>query len=169
MVFMGQEFLEDKLWSDNPNRTDLLLWWEGLEGGDRHMADHHRCTRDLIMLRRRHPALRSDPVRVYPPDNHNRVLAFHRWIPGAGRDVVVVVSLCESTFPDRGYVLGFPVPGPWHEVLNTDLYDHFPNPWVQGNGGFVDADGPPMHGFPGSAALTIPANSVLVFSRDPGD
>ena len=29
MIFMGQEFLEDKLWSDNPNRSDVFLWWDG--------------------------------------------------------------------------------------------------------------------------------------------
>jgi 1,4-alpha-glucan branching enzyme len=169
MLFMGQEFLEDKLWSDNPNRAELLLWWDGLEGADRHMEDHHRCNRDLILQRRRHPALRSDTVTVYPPDNDNRVLAFHRWLPDIGRDIVVVASFSESTFANHCYALGFPLPGPWHEVLNTDLYDNFPNPWVQGNSGGVDADGPPMHGFPTSARLTIAANSVLVFSRDLGD
>jgi 1,4-alpha-glucan branching enzyme len=169
MLFMGQEFLEDKLWSDNPNRAELLLWWDGLEGADRHMEDHHRCNRDLILQRRRHPALRSDTVTVYPPDNDNRVLAFHRWVPDIGRDIVVVASFSESTFANHCYALGFPLPGPWHEVLNTDLYDNFPNPWVQGNSGGVDADGPPMHGFPTSARLTIAANSVLVFSRDLGD
>ncbi len=169
MLFMGQELLEDKLWSDNPNRADLLICWDGLEGGDRHVSDFHRFARDLIWLRRRHPALRSDPVTVYPPDEGSRVLAFHRWVSGAGRDVVVVVSLCESTFSDHGYALGFPLPGHWHEVFNSDVYDHFPNPWAQGNPGGVTADGPPMHGMPQSAGITIPANSVLVLARDLGD
>lgn len=26
-----------------------------------------------------------------------------------------------------------------------------------------------MHGLPHSAALTLPANSILIFTRDPGD
>jgi 1,4-alpha-glucan branching enzyme len=169
MLFMGQEFLEDKLWSDNPNRADVLIWWDGLEGQDRHMSDFHRFTRDLISLRRRHPALRSDPVTVYPPDYDNRVLAFHRWVPAVGRDVVVVVSLHESTFHDHGYGLGFPLPGHWHEVFNSDVYDHFANPWAQGNPGGIDADEQPMNGLPHSARITIPANSMLVFARDLGD
>jgi 1,4-alpha-glucan branching enzyme len=38
MLFMGEEFLEDKLWSDNHHRADSLIWWDGLEGGDRHRA-----------------------------------------------------------------------------------------------------------------------------------
>jgi 1,4-alpha-glucan branching enzyme len=40
---------------------------------------------------------------------------------------------------------------------------------VAGNAGGVTADGPPMHGLPHSAQLTIPANSLLVFTRDLGD
>jgi 1,4-alpha-glucan branching enzyme len=169
MLFMGEEFLEDKLWSDNPGRADTLIWWDGLDGQDRHMADFHRCIRDLAWLRRRHPALRSEPIAVYPPDDANRVLAFHRWVPGAGRDVLVVAGLSERSFTDRGYALGFPLPGWWHEVHNSDFYDHYPNPWVQGNAGGVLADGPPMHGMPTSARITLPANGLLVFARDRGD
>ena len=149
--------------------ASVLIWWDGLEGGDRHMADFHRFTRDLIALRRRHPALRADPIAVYATDHANRVLAFNRWVPGVGRDVVVVASLGESTFYDHSYALGFPRPGHWHEVFNSDLYDHFANPWVQGNPGGITADGPPMHGLPHSARITIPANSLLVFARDLGD
>lgn len=169
MLFMGQEFLADRWWSDDPNRTALLIRWDELEGGDRHTSDFHRFCRDLIWLRRRHSALRSDTITVYPPDNTNRVLAFHRWLPGVGRDVVVVASLRESTFYDHSYRLGFPLPGHWHEVFNSDLYDHFANPWVQGNPGGVSTDGGPMHGMAQSAGITIPANSVLVFARDHGD
>jgi 1,4-alpha-glucan branching enzyme len=169
MLFMGQEFLEDKLWSDNPNRDDVLIWWDGLEGEDRHMGDFHRFTRDLISLRHRHPALRSDPIHVYATDHANRVLAFNRWVPGVGRDIVVVASLGESTYYNHSYSLGFPRAGDWHEVFNSDLYDHFANPWAQGNPGGVTAGGPPLHGLPHSAQITIPANSLLVFARDLGD
>jgi len=90
------------------------------------MSDFHRFTRDVIRLRRRHPALRADPITVYGMDEANRVLAFHRWVPDVGRDVVVVVSLGESTV--HGYGPGFPRPGHWHEVFNSEGYDHFPNP-----------------------------------------
>ena len=106
---------------------------------------------------------------MYSTDDANRVAAFHRWVPGVGRDVVVVVSLSESTFGDGGYALGFPMSGDWFEVFNSDVYDRFPNPRVQGNAGHVTADGPPLHGLPSSARLTIPANSLLVFARDLGD
>jgi 1,4-alpha-glucan branching enzyme len=148
MLFMGQEFLEDKLWSDNFTRPDLFIWWDGLEEQDRHMADFHRFARDLIRLRRLEPALRAEPVNVFHANEAERILAFHRWLPDQGRDVVVVASLREATYHDRAYRLGMPLPGVWQERLNSDLFDHFPNPWVQGNGGSVVADGPPLHGLP---------------------
>jgi 1,4-alpha-glucan branching enzyme len=169
MLFMGQEFLEDKLWSDNPNRDDRFLWWAGLDGADKHMADFHRFSRDLISLRRSQPALRAELISVFHVDQANRVLAFQRWLAGVGRTVVVVVSLSETAFEAGSYSLGFPGPGRWLEVLNSDYYDNLPNPQVRGNGGAVDADGPPRDGFDASAGLTIPANSILVFARDRGD
>ena len=97
----------------------------------------------------------------------NRVIAFHRWIEGQGRDVVVVASLNES--PQFGYRLGLPGGGRWLEVFNSDVYDDFVNPHVVGNGGAIDANGPPLHGLPGSAEIVIPANGIVVFARDGGD
>ncbi|HET7343786.1 MAG TPA: alpha amylase C-terminal domain-containing protein [Methylomirabilota bacterium] len=165
MLFMGQEILEDKPWSDTPSAA-TLIWWDGL-AGDRAMRDHLRFTQDAVRLRRAQPALRGEPINVFHVHDANRVLAFHRWLEGAGRDVVVVASLNESTL--FGYGLGFPGGGRWLEVFNSDVYDNFVNPQVAGNGGAVVADGPPLHGLPASAAIVIPANGVLVFARDPGD
>lgn len=169
MIFMGQDFLEDKYWTDWPGRPELLIWWEGLEGMDKNMSDQHRFTRDFIWLRRRHPALRAEGLNVFHVHNDNRVLAYHRWLPGIGRDVVVVASLNENTFYDHSYRLGFPVNGQWHEVFNSDIYDNFSNPNVQGNHGGVTADGPSWDSMPNSATVTLPANSLLVFARDFGD
>jgi 1,4-alpha-glucan branching enzyme len=78
-----------------------------------------------------------------------------------GWDVVVVASLSETTY--YNYVLGFPLPGRWAEVFNSDLYENYPNPQVAGNGGSVDASGPATEAMPHSATIVIPANSVLVF------
>jgi 1,4-alpha-glucan branching enzyme len=97
------------------------------------------------------------------------VIAFHRWVPGVGRDVVVVASLNEDTFFDHSYRLGFPGDGHWEEVFNSDVYDNFFNPNVQGNPGGVAADGPGWDGLPASAGITLPANSIVVFARDAGD
>lgn len=169
MIFMGQEFLEDKYWTDWTGRPELLIWWGGLEGSDKHMSDQHRFTREIMWLRRKHPALRGEGLHVFHVHNDNRVIAFHRWLPGVGRDLVVVASLNESTFYNQSYQLGFPAGGRWHEVFNSDVYDNFANPNAQGNFGGVGADGSARDGLPNSAGITLPANSLLVFARDTGD
>ncbi|MBS0165044.1 MAG: alpha amylase C-terminal domain-containing protein [Nitrospira sp.] len=167
MIFMGQEFLEDKYWTDWPGRPELLIWWAGLEGQDKHMSDQHRFTRDLLWLRRKHPALRGEGLNVFHVHHDNRVIAMHRWVPDIGRDVVVVASLNEQTL--FHYTLGFPGGGHWNEIFNSDVYDQWFNPHAQGNPGGVDADGSSWDGMPASAGLTLPANSLLVFTRDGGD
>ncbi len=163
-LFMGQEFLEDKPWSDDvAARSDLRLYWAGLEGADRHMSDFHRCVREIIDLRHRFPALRADGFRVTHVHDDNRILAFQRWLPGVGQDLLLVIHLGEET--RFGYSLGFPRPGRWTEVFNSDVYDHWVNPWRQGNGGEIVANEGPLHGFEQSARLTLPANSICVFAQ----
>ena len=164
MLFMGQEFLEDKQWSDNFEFHDeLLLHWRGLDAGDRQMVDHLRCIRELIHLRWQYPGLRGEGFRVVHVHDQNRVLAFHRWVQERGDDVLVVAHL--ATFNRLGYRIGFPGGGDWREIFNSDVYENWVNPDVAGNGGRVSAEPHPLHGFSHSAALTLPANSLLVFAR----
>ncbi len=160
-LFMGQEFLEDKQWHDEPG-SEHQIWWEGLEENQA-MSDFLRFTQDLIALRHALPGLRGFGVNNYHHHDHNRVLAFHRWVPYLGDDAVVVASLSDTTL--HGYRIGFPGDGQWREVFNSDVYDHWPNPEVSGNGGEIHATRTPMHGLPASAAITLPANGVLVFAR----
>jgi 1,4-alpha-glucan branching enzyme len=122
-----------------------------------------------MWLRRKHPALRAKGLNVFHVHNDNRVIGFHRWIPGSGRDVVIVASLNEHTFYDHSYRLGFPGGGHWEEVFNSDIYDNFFNPNANGNPGGVQANGPPWDGLRTSASVTLPANSLLMFARDRGD
>jgi 1,4-alpha-glucan branching enzyme len=163
MLFMGQEFLEDKPWSDNFEHHDgLLLHWAGL-ASDRDMRDHLRFTRELLHLRRRLAGLRSDGFRVVHAHDSNRVLAFHRWVAGRGDDVLIVVHLATRARAD--YRIGFPAGGDWREIFNSDAYEQWVNPNVAGNGGGVSAGGPPAHGFSHSASLVLPANAVLIFVK----
>ncbi|MGH9424613.1 MAG: alpha-amylase family glycosyl hydrolase, partial [Thermoanaerobaculia bacterium] len=164
MLFMGQEFLEDKQWSDDfVSHRDLLLYWAGLGLGDKQMVDHLRFTRELLDLRRRSPGLRGQGFRVVHVHDQNRVLAFHRWVEEEGHDVIVVLHL--ATFTRFGYRIGFPDGGEWREVFNSDVYENWVNARVVGNGGRVVADPQPLHGFNYSAEVVLPANSVLVFAR----
>jgi 1,4-alpha-glucan branching enzyme len=167
MLFMGQEFYEDKRWADDPpNHKDALLYWDGL-GNDKTMIDFHRFTRELAWLRRKHPALRGEGIRTISMENGPRVLVFQRWVEGVGRDVVVVASLNEVTL--YRYQIPMPAPGQWFEVFNSDVYENWVNPSASGNGGSVQADGPGLNGLGYSAYITVPANSILVFARDFGD
>jgi 1,4-alpha-glucan branching enzyme len=164
MLFMGQEFLEDKQWNDNlPDGLGNLIWWGGIDTGVKPVVDHLRFTQDLIELRRRQPALRGEGIQVFHVHNDNRVIAYHRWVEGLGQDVVVVASLNESSF--YNYNLGFPGAGQWLEVFNSDVYDNWVNPQTTGNGGSITASPTPMHGLPCSASIVIPANGILVFAR----
>jgi 1,4-alpha-glucan branching enzyme len=171
MLFMGQEFLEDKPWHNNPEREDLLLDWAGLDRPGP-MRDFLRFTSELCRLRRRHPALQGEGINAYFHHDGDRVLAFQRWVEGVGRDVIVVATLSENTY--RDYPLPFPLGGFWREVFNSDAYDSLPpdggyNPWTAGNTGGVTADGPPLAGCPTSARIVIPGNGLLVLARDLGD
>jgi 1,4-alpha-glucan branching enzyme len=180
-LFMGQEFLEDKQWCPDPRIPDLahLIWWGGLAaavGGsvvglatDPAMADHLRFTQAAIALRNSQPALRGEGLNVFYTSDADRVIAFHRWVQGVGRDVVVVATLSETTW--GCYQIGFPSAGRWTEIFNSDAYDScnangvLVNPQVAGNDGGIDASGPPLHGLPASASVVIPANGVVVFAK----
>jgi len=162
-LFMGQEFLEQNPWDTPPSGPNLLDWQKLLNGSDPAMGNHLRFTQDLIRLRWNQQALRGDNVNAFHVDDQNRVLAFHRWLEGTGQDVIVVATLSETTW--FNYAIGFPIAGHWTEVFNSDVYDNFPNPIAAGNGGGIDASGPPLHGFSCSASITIPANGFVVFAR----
>ena len=138
MLFMGQEFLEDKPWADDlKNHAGLLLYWAGLDQGDKQMLDHLRFTSELIRLRWQYPGLRGQGFRVVHVHDQNRVLAFHRWVEGEGHDVIVVVHLANDH--RYGYRIGFPSGGDWREIFNSDVYENWVNPDVAGNGGRVHA------------------------------
>lgn len=164
-LFMGQEFLEDKPWNWDPRDTNHLLGWAGLNtGADSARLNHLRFTQDALKVRWSRPAIRGGNAHAFHVHNRNRVLALHRWLEGTGQDIIVVATLAEQTWYQ--YDIGFPYAGSWREIFNSDVYDHWVNPTVAGNGGGINANGEPLHGFPASATVVIPANGVVVFARD---
>ena len=160
-IFMGQEFLESRQWCDDPAAQNNLLQWAALNAGNRAMGDQLRFTQDFIRLRWNQPALRGQRINPFYSSNSDRVLAFHRWIDGEGRDVLVVASLNDNPF--FNYQLGFPQAGHWSELFNSDIYDNWVNPLAVGNYGGVEANGGPLHNLPSSASITIPPRAILVF------
>src|SRR6267142_1587275 len=82
--------------------------------------------------------------------------------PRAGRDVVVIANLAEQS--KRDYVIGLPFAGDWLELLNSDVYDSFPNAAPVGNGGRVHSWSEPLDGFSARAAVSLPANGIIVLA-----
>ena len=122
MLFMGQEILEDKQWTDDPGaQVAGSLDWARL-ADEKQTSDFHRFTRELIWLRRRHPALRGENVAVLLADDVARVLMLHRWLEGIGRDVVIVASFNESNL--HGFRIPLPGAERWFERLNSDVYEN---------------------------------------------
>src|SRR6266700_3873429 len=87
--------------------------------------------------------LRSETINVFHIDEYNRVLAFHRWVRGLGRDVVVAVSLREQSFENGSYNLGFPCQAAGTKSLIVMCTTFFPIPgageWRPNLGGRADA------------------------------
>lgn len=163
MLFMGQEFLEDQQWDDAVQQfPNLLIDWAGL-ATNKVMQDYLGFTKALIGLRRAHPGLRGEQLRVSTADSFTRVMAIHRWIDGVGEDMLFVFNLQE--FNRFGYRIGFPGSGQWSEIFNSDFYDQMPNPTTAGNGGSILANGQAWDDMPTSADITIPANGFVVFTR----
>ena len=162
-LFMGQETLETRLWSDDPAAVACHIDWEAART-DKARADYFVFASDIITARRELDALRGSELRVSRCDDYGRVLVVHRWLDGTGHDAVLVVSFDEET--KYGYRIGLPFAGNWRERLNSDVYDDFPKPSPAGNGGIVTAEPVPLDGFAASAAIVIPANGALLLVRD---
>jgi 1,4-alpha-glucan branching enzyme len=162
LLFMGQEFLENKPWHDDiANVSQLLISWDSITGKAREAVDYHRFMTALIALRRSQPALQAGHYLPYHIHNDNRVFAFRRWLDELN-DLVIVASLHEQPFYD--YRIGMPRSGRWREIFNSDLFQPSTDFQTTGNGADISACGPEMHGLPASTAIDIPANGLLVIA-----
>ena len=158
MLFQGQEFLEDRWFSD----TDPLDWsrcerYSGIV----------QLYRDLIRLRRNWfdntRGLRGDNVHCHHINNNEKVLAMHRWDKGGvGDDVVVVFNFSNHSIQD--YRIGFPHGGLWNLRFNSDapIYDS-----DFGEFAAFDTTAHPdrYDGFDHSGVVLLPPYSALVFSQ----
>ena len=68
--------------------------------------------------------------------------------------------------PREAYRIGLPLPGRWREILNTDAVAYGGS--GRGNAGAVVAGASPSHGFPCSAAITVPPLGTLWFVHEGG-
>ncbi len=165
MIFMGQEILEDKYWSDSPGQhAGTLVWWDGLQQ-QAVMLNHLKFMQDFLRLRRDRPGLSGRYSEAYQVHDLDRVLVLLRGTGEGADDIVVIVSLNEQRLTD--YEVGLPHSGTWYVLLNGDAYETDPNRQVANPLVSIEANGPRRATMPCSVRITIPANGVLVLGRSP--
>ncbi len=155
MIHQGNEWLEDEdFGGGNPQGGNRIDWSKKTR-----YAAIYRYYKDLIAIRRSNGALRADaPVDVYHVNESGNVLAFHRW-DYRGNVIIVVANFSNTDYPS--YWLGFPQPGPWYELINSQDARYDGNGLV--NRGAIQTAGGPMHGFAQSAEIRVPQMGLLVF------
>jgi 1,4-alpha-glucan branching enzyme len=164
LLFMGGELAQAREW-DHDGQLD----WDLLE--DPGHRGVQQLVRDLNRAYGERPALWSrdadpDGFAWLCDDAEINVSSFvRRGAPHGDRpgDQLVCVANLSPTV-HYGHVVGMPLPGRWSEVLNTDA-THYDGSGV-GNLGAVVADGPPAHGQPTSARLTLPPLAVVWFEPE---
>jgi 1,4-alpha-glucan branching enzyme len=160
MLFMGQEFLEDGWFHNDPQELD---WSKETTN-----AGIVQLYRDLIHLRRNWfnntRGLRGASTHVFHVNNADKVVAFHRWDQGgAGDDVIVVLNFANRSY--GSYSLGFPRGGRWRVRFNSDWTGYSPDfgNWFSYD---TDANGGPVDGMPFSGNIGLGPYTAIVLSQD---
>ncbi|HEY5310535.1 MAG TPA: 1,4-alpha-glucan branching enzyme, partial [Casimicrobiaceae bacterium] len=161
LLFMGQEFAQDREWN-----FETGLDWDLLA------HDAHRgvqaVVRDCNAAYRRYPALHDQDCIgtgfrwIVVDDANHAVFAWLRMSGDGAPPVAVVTNFTEV--PHSGYMIGLPLAGRWREILNTDsaLYGGS----NQGNAGGIVAGAHPSHGFPCSAEIAVPPLATVWFVHE---
>ncbi len=161
LLFMGAELGQRREWDhDRPLDWDLL--------DDPRHAGVARWVRDLNALYRHTPALheldvdaRAGFAWIACDDAEHSTLCFLRC--GRALDARVLVACNFTPVPREGFVVGVPLGGRWHEVLNGDASIYGGSGW--GNFGGADAAPVPAHGYAHSLVLTLPPLALVAFVR----
>ena len=160
MIFQGQEMLEDRFFHDqDPIEWDRLTRFSGIV----------QLYRDLIRLRRNWydttAGLRGQHVNVHHINNHDKVVAYHRWDRGGpGDDVIVVANFRGHTH--RGYRIGFPREGWWKVRFHSDWSGYDPD-FANALSYDTYAERAAYDGMPASANVGVGAYSLLILSLEP--
>jgi 1,4-alpha-glucan branching enzyme len=159
MLFQGQEFLEDRWFSDR----DPVEWARAEQFGG--MVALYR---ELIRLRRNLDGvtggLCGQFVEMHHLDHEHHIIAFHRHDKGGPRDsAIVVVNMANNECDD--YPIGFPREGTWRVRFNSDSSFYDSNFW---NHASPDVEAKPAErdGMPCEGLVNIGPYTVLVLSQD---
>ena len=161
LLFMGQEFGQPAEW----NYAGELDWHALQDPGH---SGVQNLVRDLNRFYRTEPAMH---VRDTEPGGFQWLLVdavdeqVFAWLRrGNPGDAHVVVVLNLTPVERTGYRVGFPVPGRWKEVINTDSA-HYGGA-DRGHGGAIETEPVPCGTEAQSALLTLPPLSAIYFAEE---
>jgi len=160
LLFMGGEFGQWREWNH-----DESLDWHLLQYDDH--RNLHALVRQLNHFYRAEPALweaDTDPAGFHFIDADNaddNVIAFMRIAPHSNARRIICIGNFSPVVREN-YRVGVPAPGWYSEILNTD--SAFFGGANIGNGGGVNAEPIPRHGFDHSISLRLPPLAVMWFA-----
>jgi 1,4-alpha-glucan branching enzyme len=156
LLFMGQEFAQEREWNH-----DVSLDWHLLE--DPMHEGMRKWVADLNRLHRCEPALHQLDTEwggfewIDFTDAANSVFAWLR----RSRDGSTIAVVCNFTpVPRHDYRVGVPGAGLWAEIANSDGVSYGGS--GVGNYGRVEAEPISAHGRPWSVRLTLPPLGMLM-------
>jgi 1,4-alpha-glucan branching enzyme len=161
LLFMGNEFGQEREWSHDQSLDWHLLADPGHRGIQRLVQDLNRLVREEPALFR-HDFEPEGFQWIDTADADQSVVSYRRR-DGAEREVVVVLNF--TPVPRFGYRIGLPGAGFWRELFNSDAAVYGGS--NVGNLGGVYAEPVPWHGLSWSAALTLPPLAGLVLRALP--
>ena len=162
LLFMGCEIGQRSEWNHQAQ-----VDWDAAAFGEEHRG-LQRLVRDLNTLYRATPSLHARDCEpegfewIEGGDAENSILVWLR--RGFEGDPPCVVVCNFTPLERRDHRIGFPLPGRWAEVMNTDaaLYGGS----GRGNMGGVEAAELGWMGRPYSAPVTLPPLSTLIFRHE---
>jgi 1,4-alpha-glucan branching enzyme len=160
LMFMGNEFGQWREWN-----YDESLDWHLLD--DRMHESLRRWVRDLNQTYQRERSLHEVDFDgsgfrwIDCQDNENSVVSMVRRARDPEDFTVMVANFTPVPRPD--YRIGVPQGGWYREILNSDSDGYGGS--NMGNGGGVQADARPMHGFDQSIALLVPPLGFVLLKK----
>jgi 1,4-alpha-glucan branching enzyme len=157
LLFMGGEFAQWAEWNHDAGLDWFLLEGSFHKGVQTLIRDLNTVYHDTRALHVR-DALPWGFRWVVMDDADQSVYAYLRF--GEEHDKPVLAVCNFTPVPRYGYRLGVPLPGTWHEIVNTDAAVYGGS--NMGNGGVVQTEPHPSHDLPASLVLTLPPLATLI-------
>ena len=158
LLFMGQEFAQQREWSESRGLDWHLLDQPGHAGMKSLIADLNRLYRGTPALHARD--CEADGFEwLIVDDDANSVYAWLRKFGDGHPPVAVVTNF--TPVPRDSYRLPLPKAGRWRELLNTDATNYGGS--GRGNLGAITARAEPSHGQPASAEISLPPMATVMF------